>query len=347
MLWSKQHYEFFVNRWLEGDPAQPPPPPQRKRGRNHSWPHLAAGDVLSMPDKWEYPWFASWDMAFHTIAFAMIDPDFAKDQLLLLTREWYMHPNGQIPAYEWAFGDVNPPVHAWAATRVYQIEQKFYGRRDRAFLERVFQKLLLNFTWWVNRKDTNGSNIFEGGFLGLDNISVFDRTSGLPAGGTLEQADGTSWMAMYCLNLLGISLDLAKEDPVYEDIATKFFEHFVYIGSAVNDRAAGGGGLWHEEEGFYFDVLRLPDDRCFPIKAQTIAGITPLFAIGVSDREALARFCDFGERYAWFAKYRPELLEGLSDMMRRRAWRTGCACRSSTPTSSRASWCRCSTPPPC
>ncbi|MEP7274832.1 MAG: glucosidase, partial [Betaproteobacteria bacterium] len=316
MLWSKQYYRFFVNRWLEGDPAQPPPPATRRQGRNHDWGHLAAGDVLAMPDKWEYPWFASWDMAFHAIAFAMIDPDFAKEQLLLLTREWYMHPNGQIPAYEWAFGDVNPPVHAWAASRVFQIEEKFYGRRDRGFLERVFQKLLLNFTWWVNRKDTTGNNIFEGGFLGLDNISIFDRTSGLPDGGRLEQADGTSWMAMYCLNLLGIALELAKEDPVYEDIATKFFEHFVYIGAAVNQSCGGGGGLWDEERGFYFDVLRLSGDRLIPIRAQTIAGLTPLYAVAVADRSALAAFTDFGNRFRWFSTYRPELLAGLADLTR-------------------------------
>ncbi len=316
MLWSKQYYRYFVKRWLDGDPAQPPPPPERKLGRNHDWQHLAVGDVLAMPDKWEYPWFASWDMAFHAIAFAMIDPDFAKEQLLLLTREWYMHPNGQIPAYEWAFGDVNPPVHAWAASRVFQIEEKFYGRRDRDFLERVFQKLLMNFTWWVNRKDATGSNIFEGGFLGLDNISVFDRTSGLPSGGRLEQADGTSWMAMYCLNLLGIALELATEDPVYEDIATKFFEHFVYIGAAVNNSCGGGGGLWDEQSGFYFDVLRLPGNRLFPIRAQTIAGLTPVFAVAVADRAALGAFADFGKRFSWFATYRPELLEGLADMTR-------------------------------
>ncbi len=241
MLWNKQYYRYIVERWLEGDPTEPPPPASRKDGRNHNWWHMSAEDVLSMPDKWEYPWFAAWDMAFHTITFAMIDPDFAKEQLLLLTREWYMHPNGQIPAYEWAFSDVNPPVHAWAAMRVYQIEEKFYGRTDRDFLERIFQKLLINFTWWVNRKDAEGNNIFEGGFLGLDNISVFDRTSGLPSGGHLEQADGTSWMAMYCLNLLGLALELAKKDSVYEDVATKFFEHFVYIGAAINKM--GGQGL--------------------------------------------------------------------------------------------------------
>jgi hypothetical protein len=273
---------------------------------------MSAEDVLSMPDKWEYPWFAAWDMAFHAITFAMIDPDFAKEQLLLLTREWYMHPNGQIPAYEWAFSDVNPPVHAWAAMRVYQIEEKFYGRTDRDFLERIFQKLLINFTWWVNRKDAEGNNIFEGGFLGLDNISIFDRTSGLPTGGHLEQADGTSWMGMYCLNLLGLALELAKKDSVYEDVATKFFEHFIYIGAAINKM--GGQGLWNADDGYYYDQLRLPDGRCIPIKAQTISGLIPIFAVAVADRESIAGFRDFNKRLRWFAKNKPELLRGLGDI---------------------------------
>ncbi|MFO1306507.1 MAG: glucosidase [Burkholderiales bacterium] len=317
LLWSKQYYRYMVERWLEGDPAGPPPPASRQKGRNHNWRHMAAADVLSMPDKWEYPWFAAWDMAFHTIPLAMIDPDFAKQQLILLTREWYMHPNGQIPAYEWAFSDVNPPVHAWAAMRVYQIEQKMYGRTDREFLERIFQKLLINFTWWVNRKDAEGNNIFEGGFLGLDNISVFDRTSGLPSGGYLEQADGTSWMAMYCLNLLGIALELAKTDPVYEDVATKFFEHFVYIGYAINHVGPSSQGLWDEKDGYYYDVLRLPDGRQYPIRAKTISGLIPIFAAAVADREAIASFKDFSKRLRWFAKYRPELLHGLGDMNQR------------------------------
>ena len=314
MLWSKQYYHFLVRRWLDGDPAGPTPPEERKRGRNYKWWHLATGDVLSMPDKWEYPWFAAWDMAFHVVAFAMIDPDFAKNQLLLLTREWYMHPNGQIPAYEWAFGDVNPPVHAWAAIRVYQIEQKMYGRRDRAFLERIFQKLLINFTWWVNRKDAQGNNIFEGGFLGLDNIGAFDRAAGLPGGGQLEQADGTSWMAMYCLNLLSIALELAKEDAVYEDVATKFFEHFIYIGAAMNRVGGREGGLWHEDDGYYFDVLNLPDGCCIPVKAFTIGGTIPVAAIAIGEREALRAFRGFSERSRWFAHYRPELLQGLADL---------------------------------
>ena len=317
MLWNKQYYRYMVNRWLNGDPAGPLPPETRTQGRNHEWRHLGAGDVLSMPDKWEYPWFAAWDMAFHCVAFAMIDPQFAKDQLLLLTREWYMHPNGQIPAYEWEFGDVNPPVHAWAAIRVYQIEQKMYGRADRAFLERIFHKLVINFTWWVNRKDAEGNNIFEGGFLGLDNIGAFDRSKGLPSGGQLEQADGTSWMATYCLNLLAISLELAREDSVYEDLATKFFEHFVYIGAAVNSVGGGEGGLWDDDEGFYFDVLKLPDGRCFRINAHTIAGLIPIFAVAIGDRDALRMFADFSERFGWFARYRPELLAGLADMNHR------------------------------
>ena len=332
MLWNKQYYRYMVQHWLDGDPTLPPPPPQRKQGRNHEWRHFAAGDVLSMPDKWEYPWFAAWDTAFHCVTLALIDPDFAKDQLLLLTREWYMHPNGQIPAYEWEFSDSNPPVHAWAAIRVYQIEEKMYGRRDRAFLERVFQKLLLNFTWWVNRKDSQGNNIFEGGFLGLDNIGPFDRNAGLPGGGLLEQAgrnaglpggglleqaDATSWMAMYCLNLLALSLELAREDPVYEDLATKFFEHFVYIGEAFNRVGEVEGGLWNEKEGYYFDVLKLPDGRRLPMSVQTIAGLIPTFALAIGDRDSFRSFPDFAKRARWFGKYRPELLRNLADITHR------------------------------
>ncbi|MBS1563310.1 MAG: glucosidase, partial [Bacteroidetes bacterium] len=233
MLWSKQLYDYNVDKWLKGDPAQPAPPPERREGRNHTWKHFNGCDIISMPDKWEYPWFAAWDLAFHCIPFAAIDPDFAKAQLSLLTREWYMHPNGQLPAYEWSFSDVNPPVHAWAAWRVYQIDQKKNnGKGDTAFLESVFHKLLLNFTWWVNRKDTHGNNIFEGGFLGLDNIGVFDRSAVFPTGVYIEQADGTSWMAMYSLNLLRISLELARTNYIYQDLATKFFEHFLYIAGA-------------------------------------------------------------------------------------------------------------------
>ncbi|MBI3291463.1 MAG: glucosidase, partial [Elusimicrobia bacterium] len=252
MLWSKQFYHYVIKEWLDGDPACPPPPPPRHHGRNHEWEHLYTNDILSMPDTWEYPWFAAWDLAFHCLPLAMVDPEFAKRQLLLLTREWYMHPNGQLPAYEWAFNDVNPPVHAWAAWRVYKIEKKIYGRADRLFLERVFQKLLLNFTWWVNRKDTEGRNIFQGGFLGLDNIGVFDRSKPLPTGGYIEQSDATSWMGMYCLNLLAIALELAHEDPCYEDIASKFFEHFLYIAAAMNRVGGQDVSLWDRQDEFYY-----------------------------------------------------------------------------------------------
>ena len=258
MLWSKQFYHYDVQRWLGGDPTGPPPPPGRRAGRNHHWGHLYTDDVLSMPDKWEYPWFAAWDLAFHCVPLALVDPDFAKSQIVLMLREWYMHPNGQIPAYEWAFGDVNPPVHAWAAWRVYKIERRVCGQGDRAFLERVFQKLLLNFTWWVNRKDAEGKNVFQGGFLGLDNIGVFDRSAPLPTGGYLEQSDGTSWMGMYCLNMLAIALELARENPAYEDVASKFFEHFVYIAHAMQDLGGEGISLWDDEDGFYYDVLHGP-----------------------------------------------------------------------------------------
>ena len=314
MLWSKQYYHYVVAHWLQGDKLQPAPPGQRWDGRNHEWMHLATGDVLSMPDKWEYPWFAAWDTAFHCVAFAMIDADFAKDQLLLLTREWYMHPNGQIPAYEWNFSDVNPPVHAWAAIRICQIEQKMTGRLDTAFLERIFRKLLINFTWWVNRKDEEGNNLFEGGFLGLDNIGAFDRSKGLPGGGHLEQADGTSWMATYCLNMLNIALVLAFENPTYEDLATKFFEHFVYIGDALNRIGRSTGGLWDEEHGYYFDVLLLPDGRRFPVDGFTIAGLVPLLAIAVGERDMLQRLGDYDRRYQWFVDNRPELLGHLADI---------------------------------
>jgi len=249
LLWTKQFYHYVVEDWMLGDSGEPAPPKERLNGRNHDWPHFFARDVLSMPDKWEYPWFAAWDTAFHMIPFAAIDPDYAKKQLLLLLREWYMHPNGQLPAYEWNFSDVNPPVHAWAVWRVYKIADK-RGHRDIDFLERAFQKLLLNFTWWVNRKDAEGRHVFGGGFLGLDNIGVFDRSRPLPGGGRLHQADGTAWMASYCLMMLSMALELALKKPAYEDIASKFFEHFVSIADAIN--ALGGTGLWDEEDGFYY-----------------------------------------------------------------------------------------------
>jgi hypothetical protein len=316
LLWSKQFYYYWVQEWLKGDPAEPPPPPERRHGRNKDWWHLNAGDILSMPDKWEFPWFAAWDLAFHTIPLALIDPEFAKQQLILLLRAWYMHPNGQIPAYEWAFSDVNPPVHAWAALRVYQIEGKMTGRSDRKFLEHVFQKLLLNFTWWVNRKDAEGNNIFEGGFLGLDNIGVFDRNTSLPSGGLLEQADGTSWMAMYCLNMLAIALELAEEDPVYEFLATKFFEHFIYIADAMNELGEEESGLWDEADGYYYDVLKLPDGRAIRMRTQTIAGLVPLFAIATQRAHDPEDFPEFDRRMQWFLDNRPHLTGKIADLER-------------------------------
>jgi hypothetical protein len=314
MLWSKQYYNYLVKPWLEGDPATPTPPSDRLKGRNSQWFHLESEDILSMPDKWEYPWFAAWDLAFHTIPIAMIDPDFAKRQLDVITREWFMHPNGQIPAYEWAFGDVNPPVHAWATYRVYKIEQKMSGKGDRIFLERVFQKLLLNFTWWVNRKDREGKNVFEGGFLGLDNIGVFDRSSELPTGGYIEQADGTSWMGMYCLNMLTIALELAKENHVYEDIATKFFEHFLYIADAMNKVGEKHTELWDEEDGFYYDVLNLPSGNQLKLKVRSLVGLIPLFAVQTLDPELLDQLPEFKNRMHWFITHHPELTQNVACM---------------------------------
>jgi hypothetical protein len=312
MLWNKQFYHYVMEEWLEGDPSSPPPPAARKKGRNQEWKFLYIDDILSMPDKWEYPWFAAWDLAFHCIPLAIIDPDFAKQQLILLTREWYMHPNGQLPAYEWAFGDVNPPVHAWAAWRVYKIEHKMYGRSDRLFLERVFQKLLLNFTWWVNRKDAEGNNIFQGGFLGLDNIGVFDRSAALPTGGHIEQSDGTSWMAAYCLNLLAIAIELAKNDPTYEDIASKFFEHFLYIAHAMNQIGEEEESLWDEEDGFFYDSLHLPDGRNLKLKVRSLVGLIPLFAIETLEVEDLFKLPGFARRLNWFTEHRPSLCRNVT-----------------------------------
>jgi hypothetical protein len=314
MLWSKQFYHYVIKDWLEGDPGNPPPPAERKRGRNHEWTHLYNADVISMPDKWEYPWYAAWDLAFHCIPLALVDSDFAKDQLTLMLREWYMHPNGQIPAYEWAFGDVNPPVHAWAAWRVYKIDKKRKGKGDRAFLQRVFHKLLLNFTWWVNRKDAEGMNIFQGGFLGLDNIGVFDRSAPLPTGGYIEQSDGTSWMAMYTLNLLAIALELAAEEPSYEDVASKFWEHFIYIAHAMSHRGHDGMGLWNEEDGFFYDVLKLPDGSHFPMKIRSMVGLIPLFAVETLEPEVLDKLPDFKKRLEWFIDNRPDLTANLASM---------------------------------
>ena len=305
LLWSKQFYHFDVCRWLTGDPGQPPPPRERWQGRNSRWLHLYNEDVISMPDKWEYPWYAAWDLAFHCIPLALADPDFAKSQLILFLREWYMHPNGQIPAYEWAFGDVNPPVHAWAVWRVYKIDKRMRGAADRQFLQKAFHKLMLNFTWWVNRKDTDGKNVFEGGFLGLDNIGVFDRSKPLPTGGRIEQSDGTSWMAMYCLNMLQIALELAQDDAAYEDVASKFFEHFVFIAKAMNDLGGDGLTLWDEEDGFYYDVLHT-DGAARQMKIRSMVGLIPLFAVETLEPEALDRLPGFKRRMQWFIDNRPE-----------------------------------------
>ena len=308
MLWTKQFYYYDVSRWLRGDPGQPPPPQERLYGRNSNWGHLYNADIISMPDKWEYPWYAAWDLAFHCIPLALVDPHFAKEQLILLTREWNMHPNGQLPAYEWSFGDVNPPVHAWATWRVYRIDCKMNdGQGDLEFLERVFQKLLLNFTWWVNRKDEHGHNVFQGGFLGMDNIGVFDRSVELPTGGHIEQADGTSWMAMYCLNMMRMALELALEKPVYQDLATKFFEHFLYIAGAMTNIGNEGIDLWYEEDEFFYDVLHCPSGKIIPLKIRSMVGLIPLFAVETLEPDMLEKVPQFRQRLEWFLGYRPDL----------------------------------------
>jgi hypothetical protein len=310
LLWTRQFYHYVVKDWLEGDPAQPSPPPSRQQGRNHDWTHLFNRDVISVPDKWEYPWYAAWDLAFHMIPFARIDPQFAKEQLLLFLREWYMHPSGQIPAYEFAFSDVNPPVHAWAAWRVYKMTAPA-GHRDRVFLARVFQKLTLNFTWWINRKDVDGKHLFSGGFLGLDNIGVFDRSKALPTGGHLEQADGTAWMAFYCATMLAMALELAREDPAYEDIASKFFEHFIAIADAMN--TLGGTGLWDEHDGFYHDQLHV-DGGSIPLRIRSLVGIVPLFAVEILKEEVIAHLPGFVKRTQWFLENRKDLARQISCM---------------------------------
>jgi hypothetical protein len=314
LLWSKQFYHFVVRDWLDGDPAQPKPPEARKRGRDKAWVHLYNSDVISMPDKWEYPWYAAWDLAFHCVALAVVDPDFAKDQLVLMTREWYMHPNGQIPAYEWAFGDVNPPVHAWATMQVYLLDMKANeGKGDRQFLERVFHKLLLNFTWWINRKDVEGQNVFQGGFLGLDNIGVFDRSATLPTGGHIEQSDGTSWMAMYSLDMLAIALALAFDDPVYEDVAVKFWEHFIYIAKAMN-QMGDEFSLWDEDHGFFYDMLHLPTGERLPLRVRSMVGLIPLYACQTIEPELLDRMPTFKRRMEWFVANRPDLTDNVACM---------------------------------
>jgi hypothetical protein len=313
MLWSKQFYCYDVKTWLHGDPAQPPPPPERLHGRNSDWTHLYNADIISMPDKWEYPWYAAWDLAFHCLTLSLVDCEFAKDQLILMLREWYMHPNGQIPAYEWAFGDVNPPVHAWAALRIFKIERKRTGVGDRAFLERIVHKLLLNFTWWVNRKDAEGNNLFQGGFLGLDNIGMFDRSAPLPTGGVLEQSDGTGWMAMYTLNMLAVAMELASEDPVYEDVASKFFEHFVNITEAMNHIGKDGHGLWDEEDGFYYDVLNLPDGTHLPLRVRSGVGWMTLFAVETLEPDVVDKLEGFQRRMKWFLDNNANLKDHIDE----------------------------------
>jgi hypothetical protein len=310
--WTKQYYYYNIREWLDGDTTFPEPPEERLSGRNSDWQHLNNHDVISMPDKWEYPWYAAWDLAFHCIPIAMMDAEFAKEQLVLMTREWYMHPNGQIPAYEWAFGDVNPPVHAWATWQVYTLDKEQTGNADHAFLERVFHKLLLNFTWWVNRKDEDNRNVFQGGFLGLDNIGVFDRSKPIAGGGHLDQADGTSWMAMFSLNMLRISIELALTNPVYEDIATKFFEHFLYIAKAMNDIGGTGIGLWDEEDSFFYDLLHFPSGEVLPLKVRSLVGLTPLFAVETIEPETLERLPGFASRLEWVMENRPDLAKLVS-----------------------------------
>ncbi len=310
MLWSKQFYSYDITEWLDGDPAQPKPPSSRVLGRNRKWEHFTAADVLSMPDKWEYPFFCVWDLAFHCVTLSLVDPEFAKSQLILICREWYMHPNGQIPAYEWNFGDVNPPVHAWATLRIYEIDKDRTGKGDHRFLKRVFNKLLINFTWWVNRKDPDGRNVFQGGFLGLDNIGCFDRSAPLPMGGTLTQSDGTSWMATYCLNMLRMALHLAQDDGAYLDIAVKFFEHFLLIGGAMTNLGGEGLGLWDEEDEFFYDWLVPATGDAVPLRLRSLVGIIPLFAVEVLEDELVdlvRRRPDLARRMDWYKHYRPKL----------------------------------------
>jgi hypothetical protein len=314
MLWTKQLFYYDVEQWLRGDPSMPAPPEGRSKGRNRDWGHMANFDIISMPDKWEYPWYATWDLAFHCIPLTLVDADFAKRQLELMTREWYMHPNGQLPAYEWAFDDVNPPVHAWAVWRCYKIDEKMRGRPDRDFLEGVFHKLMLNFTWWVNRKDTEGSNIFQGGFLGLDNIGVFDRSAELPTGGRIDQSDGTSWMAAYCLQMLRVSLELARETKCYQDTATKFFEHFLRIANAMTDVGGEGHSLWDEEDGFFYDYLHLPDGTTHKLAVRSLVGLLPLFAVDTIEPETLAQMPDLERRMKWFMEHRPHLVGNMASV---------------------------------
>jgi hypothetical protein len=316
LLWTKQYFALDIREWLRGDPLQPTPPESRLHGRNIDWGHLNNSDIIVVPDKWEYPWYAAWDLAFQCVALAPIDSEFAKEQLVLLTREWYMHPNGQLPAYEWAFGDVNPPVHGWATWRVYEIDRRARGGHgDRAFLERVFHKLMLNFTWWVNRKDAEGRNIFQGGFLGLDNIGIFDRSAPLPTGGHINQSDGTAWMAMYTLNLMRIALELAVRDHVYEDIAVKFFEHFLLIAEAMTNIGGRDIGLWDEADEFYYDVLEFTGGAPVPLRVRSMVGLIPLYAVEVLDGSVIERLPEFSKRLHWVLDRRPELARLVSRWM--------------------------------
>lgn len=325
MLWSKQFYYYNVDQWLKGDPAQPAPPEERKKIRNSEWTHLNNENIISMPDNWEYPWYAAWDLAFHCIPLSLVDPDFAKSQLLLLTKQWYIHPNGQLPAYEWSFGDVNPPVHAWATWRIYKICEKNDSKGDIIFLESVFHKLLLNFTWWVNRKDAEGNNIFQGGFLGLDNIGVFDRSAKLPGGGYIEQADGTSWMAMYALNMMRIALELSRQNPVYQDMATKFYEHFLQIADAMSSMANKTDGLWDEGDGFYYDVLKMPEDGSIQLKIRSMVGLIPLFAVEVLDHKLFEEVPAFTKRLKWFLQNGPTLPTSYRGGRKRAATKSICS----------------------
>lgn len=311
MLWSKQLYYYDVEQWLDGDPIGEPPA-SRMVGRNSDWRHLNNFDIISMPDKWEYPWYAVWDSAFHTLPLARVDLDFAKEQLLLFTREWYMHPNGQLPAYEWALGDVNPPVHAWAAYRVYQIEAEMTGEADTTFLKRIFHKMLLNFTWWVNRKDADGNNIFQGGFLGLDNISIFDRSASLPTGGSINQSDGTAWMGFFSLTMMNIAIELSKDDSSYQDMAIKFYEHFLAIAVAMSGFQRDGLGLWDEADGFFYDTLHLPDGTNIPLKVRSLVGLLPLIAVETVGHQTLEEMPDFARSIQWIKRHRPQFTENLA-----------------------------------
>lgn len=308
LIWGKQNYIFDTQLWLQGDSARNPPPPERAAIRNRHWRHLKSMRVLSMPDKWEYPWFAAWDLAFHCVPFALIDAEFAKEQLWLLLFEQFLHPNGQIPAYEWEFSDMNPPVHAWAVWRVYCLDRTRSGRADRAFLERCFHKLLMNFAWWVNKVDRDGNNVFEGGFLGLDNITVFDRSKRLPGGAALEQSDGTGWMGMFCLNMMRIALELARDNPVYEGLATKFFQHFVYVAAAMKHMGGRDDSLWDEEDGFFYDLLRYPDGSVHPLRVRSLVGLIPLFAVERLRNDDIEPFREFRRSFLWFLKHRQDVV---------------------------------------